>query len=133
MDDIDVTSSMGKNLPCVFNVVEATTMLGFDRNFARTQVPGSGGVGGRRGIQIGWSLRVLRDELIKRFGTCCVARSLAPVGENAAPRPEADRAGVRGGAWRRPGIRRGGNTYAGRAGSARLVPPPYQIPRLLKV
>ena len=75
MDDIDVTSSMGRNRPCMFDVVEA-----------------------------------------------------AP-----RPRPDADDAGTRGGARRRPGARHGGDESAGRAGSPRLVPPPDQTPLVLEV
>ena len=134
MDDIDVTSSMGRDLPWMFNVVEATKVLGFERNLAHTQVSRSGGAASRRGVRIGRSLQVLRDEPLKRFGAGCVPRSFARVGDEAAPRPRhADGAGVRGGTWRRPGVRRGGNESVGRAGSPRLVPPPDQIPLLLEV
>jgi hypothetical protein len=133
MDAIDVTSTMGSDLPCMFNVVEATKMLGLERNLAHTQVSGSVGAANRRGGPIGWSLWVLRDELLKRFGAGCVTRS-ARVGDEAAPRPRAHAhgAGVRGGTRRRPGVR-GGNDSVGRAGSPRLVPRPDQFPILVEV
>jgi hypothetical protein len=135
MDDIDVTSSMGRELPCMFNVVEAAKMLGFVRNLADMQVSRSGGAASQRGVRIGRSLQVLRDELVKRFGAPCFVRSFARVGDEAAPRPRPDADGAcdRGGTRRRPGVRRGGNESAGRAGSPRRVPPPDQIPLLLEV
>ena len=122
MDDIDVTSSMGRDLPYVFNVVEAAKMLGFERNFAHTQVPEAAAWAAGAQLRIGWSLRVLRDELLKRFGAGCVARSLL-CGRERRHAPRRTGAGVRGGAWRRPGIRRGGQKAVGRAGSVRLGSP----------
>jgi hypothetical protein len=134
MDDIDVTSSMGSELPWMFNIVEVATLLGCERNFPHTQVPRSGACG-RRALRIGRSLRVLRDELLMRFGFRRVVCSFARVGGDAAPRPRPDAggAGDRGGSRRRPGVRRGSNESVGRAGSPRLVPPPDQIPLLPEI
>jgi hypothetical protein len=134
MDDIDVTSCMGRDLPCMCNVVEATTMVSFERNLAHKQVSRGGGAASWRAVRIGRSLQVLRDGLLRRFGVGCVTRS-DRVGDEAAPRlrPDADRAGVRGGRWRRPGVRRGGDEAVGRAGSPRLGSPPDQSPRFLEV
>jgi hypothetical protein len=125
---------MGRELPWMYNVVEVAKVLGFDRNFPQTSVPRSG-AGGRRALRIGRSLRVLRDELLMRFGVRRVVCSFARVGGEAGsrPRPNVDGAGDRGGTWHRPGVLGGGNESVGRAGSPRLVPPPDQIPLVLEV
>ena len=86
MDDIDVTSSMGRDLPCMFYVVEAATMLRFERNLAQKLGSRSGGPTSRRVVRIGRSSQLLHDELLKRFGDCCLTRS-ARVGDEAAPHP----------------------------------------------
>jgi hypothetical protein len=123
---------MGRDLPLMFKV-EVAKVLGFERNLAHEHVSNCGTASGR-GVRIGRSLRVLRDELFKRFGDGCLTRS-ARVGDEAAPhpRPNADVAGVRGGTRRRPGVRRGGKESVGRAGSPRLVASPDQLRLLVEV
>ena len=86
MDDIDVTSSMGRNRPCMFDVVEAATMLASNgTSHKRLQ---SGGTTSRRAVRIGFLAAA-------RVGAACSAQL---VRERAAG---GGRAGVRGGARRR--------------------------------
>ena len=95
MDDIDVTSSMGRDLPYVLQVGEAAKVLGFERTLALKRIASGGGAADRRAVRIPWSLRVLRGEPLKRFAAGCVARSFGvaagrlstgPVGSASVPR-----------------------------------------------
>ena len=125
MDDIDVTSSMGRNLPCMLDVVEATTMLGFERNLALKRSPtaaagpaglSSGSALVRRplssvGTSRATSLRTRtapdwwRTWRRRPFGVAALGLSIAPVRPASWPRLTRSRSSSR--PERRVRVRRG--------------------------
>lgn len=111
MDDMDVTISMGRDLPYMLTVKQAGAVLGIKKTSAYDQVKKffeSGGAEGIPAIHVGRCYRIPREELLDRIRRGCVTPSAAPVPDELASRRRlgSDAAGDPAGARRRVRVRR---------------------------
>ena len=104
MDDIDVTSSMGRDLPYMFHVVEAARCSASNGPSRSSESPAAVVPPTGRAVRIAVVLAgAPRAEPLKRLAAGCVARSFgvaarrlsaAPVGSASVPRLTSSRSSL---------------------------------------